>query len=488
MPLKPINHYSIESPVVTVHDEEAMTALQLAGRTAGKVNECVVAFNELEKETNKHLEEQDVEITNRVGEIPLIVNEKIADHIEGGTFDAQINEYTRDLEGRLNNFLESVPEGGTVMDSEVIDVRYAINGELFECAGEAVRAQAQNGKHRTENKDVFIRTNLIKGYTPDYFIQGNRTIVPSAGLGYTDPIFLEAGDYVYVTYYYLYGTNRNAFKWGESGPEQTINPLETSDTWTKFEIPTSGFYVFNIAGSGGAVCYDVNDLADTRIGVFMPDGVLDQATTLRGKRLAFTGDSICAGDGFAGGYPTIIGETVGCDIINIAKGGATITNGLKTNNGNNRFCISESVLTLDSSADFAIVEGGVNDAAMEVEMGTISTGYEATLNDKTFCGAFEKMCKNLVTRFAGKKVGYIFPHKMTGRFDSSNGSNYYHIAKTILEKWGVPYLDLNVECPAIGYISSLKSVYTKDGDGWHPNEDGYKTYYVPRIISWLNTL
>lgn len=39
-----VKHYSMTNPA-SVYDEEAMTALELAGRTANKVNQCVQAFN-----------------------------------------------------------------------------------------------------------------------------------------------------------------------------------------------------------------------------------------------------------------------------------------------------------------------------------------------------------------------------------------------------------------------------------------------------------
>ena len=65
----------------------------------------------------------------------------------------------------------------------------------------------------------------------------------------------------------------------------------------------------------------------------------------------------------------------------------------------------------------------------------------------------------------------------------------------ILEKWGIPYLDLETQVPPLNMVAELRDLYTipssadpSRGDGWHPNELGYKTFYVDKITAWLKTL
>lgn len=53
-----INHYSIENPA-TCYDEESLTVLQLCGRLAAKVNECVGEFNRHVEKVVDKLAEQD---------------------------------------------------------------------------------------------------------------------------------------------------------------------------------------------------------------------------------------------------------------------------------------------------------------------------------------------------------------------------------------------------------------------------------------------
>lgn len=131
MSLKPLNdHYSFTAPG-TIHDEEAMTALELAGRTTKKVNETVNAFNELERKTN--------EMINKT--MPEEVTNAVQSHIDKGEFDKQISDYAGDLEGRLDNLISTLPNAPTTMDAEVIDVRVGSDGVTYPNAGTAIRSQ-----------------------------------------------------------------------------------------------------------------------------------------------------------------------------------------------------------------------------------------------------------------------------------------------------------------------------------------------------------
>jgi lysophospholipase L1-like esterase len=224
-----------------------------------------------------------------------------------------------------------------------------------------------------------------------------------------------------------------------------------------------------------------------------------QVNVLYGKKISFNGDSICAGAGYAGGYGKIIAERNAMGYQNIAVGGATIVGDTYSSDGTTaKHWISRTIANMDADADYAIVEGGVNDASRGDTLGTLTEGYNATLDDTTFYGAFESMLKQLIIRFAGKKYGYIAVHQMSSKFRAENeeATSYYWAAKKCCEKWGVPFLDLNTTVPPFAYFNqsddadlyALRTTYTKDGDGWHPNEEGYKKYYVPKIEAWLKTI
>ena len=85
MSVKPMNHYAFES-LPSVYDEEALTALELAGRLGVKVNECVEAFNTHEVKTGEHLKAQDEKIQVAYDEvIPSHVREWLDEHPEATT-------------------------------------------------------------------------------------------------------------------------------------------------------------------------------------------------------------------------------------------------------------------------------------------------------------------------------------------------------------------------------------------------------------------
>ena len=255
-----------------------------------------------------------------------------------------------------------------------------------------------------------------------------------------------------------------------------------------------GSYTDYNSGTGGAFeCANNNIYYDTKLRTAQTvqvDRVVEgsgggssDSNPLKGKIAAFTGDSLCAGAGYTGGYAGIIGTDYEMTVQNIGTSEGTIVR------YQSYFCISESISSLRSDADFVLLEGGGNDAwygTQVIPLGTLSSGYSATLDTTTFAGAFESMLKSAIARFPNAKIGYIFPHKCIANFDSPNGT-YRNMAISALEKWGIPYCDLNISVPPLGYIDDLKSTYTA-GDGIHPNELGYRTFYVPKIVAFMQTM
>lgn len=202
MPLNPLNHhYAMENPA-SIYDEEAMTALELAGRTTAKVNETVKAFNELEGQTNAHLDNQDVTIATRLGaqdkrltamedvQIPATVTDEMQERINDGTFDRKIDQYAGDLTHRLDNLLGQVVEGTTSGDAELIDGRTNEVGQTHSSVGNAIRRTA--GKvHNLESVLLVKSDNLIDPATlaPNCFVnQTNGQLNTNASYHSTDYI------------------------------------------------------------------------------------------------------------------------------------------------------------------------------------------------------------------------------------------------------------------------------------------------------------
>lgn len=200
---------------------------------------------------------------------------------------------------------------------------------------------------------------------------------------------------------------------------------------------------------------------------------------LMGKSISFNGDSIMYGYGSSGGFGKIIADRNEMTYENISVTGSTIC----YQSGRN--CISRKMETMTAS-DYMIFEGGINDKALNVPFGSITSDYTSELDDTTFCGAFEKCCKTLVEKYTTSKCGYVFVHKIATAEDWDE--MYRPAMFEILNKWGIPYIDLQTLVPPLNFIDNLKNEYTSNGDGWHPNEKGYRLFYVDKIESWLKTL
>ena len=174
--------------------------------------------------------------------------------------------------------------------------------------------------------------------------------------------------------------------------------------------------------------------------------------------------------------------------------GATIASGIEGSSG----CILETIPTMREDADYIILSGGANDfyalSGGREQLGAISSGYAAALDTTTFCGALESMLKQAIERWPGKKILYVITHRMLD-IGHADLQNWVSMLIEILEKWGIPYVDLWHDMPSLmlgvlknPYTSMGNTEYSGTGDGLHPNEEGYRLYYVPRIESRLKAI
>lgn len=351
------------------------------------------------------------------------------------------------------------------------------------------------------NKDEFvegvnglIRYNLIT----EVFAGCWKGTTPSTTSFRSNAMYFKKGDVVYQTpdARNHYGSNTKLFYCNKDATESTISvaPAEVTDEYTKFEIPVDGYYSSNIKETTH-ICYNVEDF-DKPNGLYLPEDVqnvskfihIDSPSPLLGKSISLNGDSICYGAGYVGGYGKIIADMFGMTYENRAVGGGTIAAETYTASGAERHWICRDIANMTTDADYYLLEGGVNDASLDVPLGTLSVGHTATLDETTFYGALESTLKQAVLRFEGKKLGFMTTHYHSSKFRPYEQNNYYHAIKECCAKWGVPLLDLNILIPSLWSIAELKEKYTKDGDGSHPNEDGYRKYYVPKIIAFLESL
>lgn len=214
---------------------------------------------------------------------------------------------------------------------------------------------------------------------------------------------------------------------------------------------------------------------------------------LYGKKLCVDGDSICYGVGYAGGYAGIIGTENGMTVQNLGVSGATMATGTYEADGvTPRHWICTSVENFDNDGDYYIIEGGFNDVgnSVPIDNESFANAIDTTgvFNTATTCGAMEMMCHNLVTLYEGKKLGFIFPHRINEHPWNYPDATRRVLMKKILVKYGIPFIDLAEVSGMDTAFTSIANTYTKSGDGIHPNQLGYEKYYVPKITAWLKTL
>lgn len=416
---------------------------------------------------------------------------------ENKTSAKELNEALLVERARIDNLLSSA----TADDSEVVDIRVGADGETYASAGTAVREQFGNMHSIIDGIDEFFALNPLVNNVNKYNKDDRRNkenvfvnlggYVEATGYGVTHPIYVKRGCTYKMPFADSMGENTAVIYTDINGAFISSANGELDGEYIVFTPTKSGYVAFNLGNASGTKESFMVCIADEYTEEYVPfinPFIAYADNPLLNKTISFNGDSICAGAGFEGGYGKIIATNNNMVYENVAVGGGTIT--AETYVGETeRHWVCRTVENMNADADYAIFEGGVNDAALNIPLGTLSAGYSDELDETTYIGAFESMLKQAVIRFAGKKIGYIAVHKMISTYDSRYKENsYYYAAKECCEKWGVPFLDLNTQTPRFISFATLANSFTHNGDGWHPNEAGYMAYYVPKIEAWLKTL
>ena len=208
-----------------------------------------------------------------------------------------------------------------------------------------------------------------------------------------------------------------------------------------------------------------------------------------GKTIVAFGDSIIAGWGWKEGTGIItpLKERYnGATWINNAESGSNMA---VTSNPSHTPIVTK-IASYTGAADAIIFDGGVNDKNNGISIGSITAGYDAAYDTRTFCGSLESSLQYIMDRYPLAVKLYLIPHSF-GK-DNSYLDSIYEKAIEICDKWNMPYLDMR-KCSQIAMTSKNKSKYTynpnsKKGDGVHPVESWYRTFYSPVIDQKLRNL
>lgn len=373
MALEKIGHYSMTTPA-SVYDEEALTALELAGRTAAKTNEAVQAFNALEEETTSHLQQQDGDIkTMREVEMPAKVAEEVQNHIDDGTFDRAINEYAGDLEQRVNHLIGSVPEGSSTMDAEIIDARMDSTGSVWATLGTAFRGRDKHTSNILEQIATAQLEEVVGDFAPGFYTENNGTIKDSDLIEYR-MFAVEPGEVykIYTHYGYTiydaiaFDADNNVVKTYNTAEKAATSSLEWNyiipEGATKLLVHNSNSVgkdknIYKVVGWST----NVSDILAYTNNVIAP---LNMAGAESGENLATNlTEAIISGDGRIVGYEnTIAGKFYYVAEVDV-QGGERYIIHATANYQNKQYVIKDSVGRVLEMGD-PIPEGTTDTSAL----------------------------------------------------------------------------------------------------------------------------
>ncbi len=220
--------------------------------------------------------------------------------------------------------------------------------------------------------------------------------------------------------------------------------------------------------------------------------VKNTSSPLRDKLIVFNGDSICQGVVNNGGYAKLLRDQTGCLIENRAVGGGTIAV-----NSANKHMICNDIVNMSDKADLVCLEGGINDYWLNIPLGEMKqlTDFESEVNKETVLGALESTFRTCMEKWLGVPIMFVIVHPIQKTRYMQNGAGYTfeELAEGIrkmCKKYSIAIVDLLNESGGFNCnIQRIAENYTiNNGDGCHPNEEGYKKYYVPQIKAKLETL
>lgn len=212
------------------------------------------------------------------------------------------------------------------------------------------------------------------------------------------------------------------------------------------------------------------------------------AYALQGKKIVYDGDSIAESrENNGGGYPALIAKITDSSYDNQAKGGAGLCP------SGNSHCVVDNLVNLPVDGDLYCFEGGINDFWRNVPIGTCDpTDYTSEVDPNTICGAMETIFQYCLNNFEGKPVCFVIVHKVqnTGHRENANGNtfrDYRDAMVAVCEKYSVPYYDAFLESGLNGWNENQNTLFLTANtdskpDGIHPNEEGYRRYYVPQLL------
>ena len=412
-----------------------------------------------------------------------------------------------DVERKRIDNLAKLPSGSTTGDAELADIRIASNGRAYDTAGGAVRGQVGGLIEKTDAinsaiysaGDTALEATSVTGYRlKDGGMENAANSKKIAVYHILNDMY-----YIKTKYGYQFRSNTggdsaiSTFLGACDGVIQAVDgarflavEMDTEDdnNYGVFEAVNE---LEAVGKAVGSLKEDIDYLKKNCTGGSGSGGSGStnvETSPYKGKTIVAFGDSIIAGWGWKEGTGIVqpLKEKYPDGTwINNAESGANIA---ISNNPAHTPIISQ-IRSYIGQPDAIIFDGGVNDLNNNIAMGNISDSYDSNYDTTTICGAMESALQYVMDTFPLAVKLYIIPHS----FSKNNYVDSVHEKMIeICKKWNMPYLDMR-KYSQIAMTSKNKSKYTRNansgvGDGVHPVESWYRTFYSPVIDQKLRSL
>ena len=215
---------------------------------------------------------------------------------------------------------------------------------------------------------------------------------------------------------------------------------------------------------------------------------------LKGKKIAFLGDSITDGCGVStieNVYWNVLARKTGAECYGYGIGGTRIAPQKNLGEGEVDRYYGSRVDSMIPDADVVVVFGGTNDFGH----GDAPFGAIDDTDERTFCGALHALCKQLINRYPEAQLVIMTPlHRDTEDYGpynefglrlATNLEGYVDAIIKIAAFYAIPVLDLFRVSGIQSRVPVLKERYIPDG--LHPNDAGH-VRIAEKLIGFLNML
>ena len=215
---------------------------------------------------------------------------------------------------------------------------------------------------------------------------------------------------------------------------------------------------------------------------------------LKGKKIAFLGDSITEGCGVSNMdnvYWNVLARKTGAESFGYGIGGTRIAPQKNLYEGEVDRYYGSRVDSMIPDADVVVVFGGTNDFGH----GDAPFGDIHDTDERTFCGALHALCRKLIDRYPEAQLVIMTPlHRDSEDYGPYNelgvrlAANLQGYVDAIIQFaafYAIPVLDLFRVSGIQSRVPVLKERYIPDG--LHPNDAGH-VRIADKLIGFLNML